>query len=188
MRLVHGFGVNDLQNMSKTREYQLWVDMIKRSKSDVFKRKRQTYANIDCSNDWLLFSNFLSDISTMKGFRKTDWHLDKDILIKGNNIYSKETCCFVPVEINNIFLRNKSLKKDIPTGVYLDKKSGKFRACVSVGKKQIKYGMFTDPILAFAEYKRIKEDHIANIANKFKDELCEKVFNVLIKHKVSIGD
>lgn len=34
------------------------------------------------------------------------WHLDKDIRVKGNKIYSPETCCFVPQEINALFKSN----------------------------------------------------------------------------------
>lgn len=188
MRLVYGVAVNDLQNMSATREYQLWVDMIKRSKSENLKNKRKTYIDVDCSDDWLLFSKFLKDVSEMKGFENKKWQLDKDILVKGNKIYSKETCCFIPREINNLFIKSASRKGDYPTGVYFDNYLGKFRACISVGKKQIKYGMFNDPDLAFLEYKRIKEDHIKDVANRFKGDICPRVYKSLINYEVSIND
>ena len=73
-------------------------------------------------------------------------------------------------------------------GVYFDKNSGKFRACVNIENKQIKYGMFVNPNDAFFEYKRIKEKHIKLTANKFKDKICDSVFNALINYEVSIDD
>ena len=88
-RLVCGFGINDVINSSKTKEYQQWVDMIKRSKSKILKEKRKTYSGVDCSEEWLVFSNFLNDISNMVGYGNSSWQLDKDILFKGNKLYSK---------------------------------------------------------------------------------------------------
>lgn len=32
------------------------------------------------------------------------WHLDKDILLKGNKVYSPETCAFVPAKINSLLI------------------------------------------------------------------------------------
>ena len=45
------------------------------------------------------------------------WELDKDILVKGNKIYSPDTCCFVPKEVNTVFTKRQSKRGDYPIGV-----------------------------------------------------------------------
>ena len=40
---------------------------------------------------------------------KEGYSLDKDILVKGNKIYSPETCCFVPQDVNILFTKRTSL-------------------------------------------------------------------------------
>jgi hypothetical protein len=44
--------------------------------------------------------------------------LDKDILYKGNKIYSPDTCVFVPQEINALFVKNDANRGDLPIGVF----------------------------------------------------------------------
>jgi hypothetical protein len=52
--------------------------------------------------------------------------LDKDILHKGNKIYSPEYCIFVTQDINKLFIKcNKSRGKH-PIGVGYDKKLKKY--------------------------------------------------------------
>lgn len=63
------------------------------------------------------------------------WALDKDILVKGNKIYSPETCCFVPQEINNLFTKRKSCRGTLPIGVKYIKENKKFSASFSRNKK-----------------------------------------------------
>ena len=48
--------------------------------------------------------------------------LDKDILIKGNKIYSQDTCIFVPKAINSLFTNRKRFRGEYPIGVYKGKK------------------------------------------------------------------
>ena len=55
-------------------------------------------------------------------------HLDKDILCKGNKVYSSETCVFVPARINSIILNSQNRRGDLPVGVNYNKKTGKYRA------------------------------------------------------------
>lgn len=51
------------------------------------------------------------------------WSIDKDILVRGNKVYSPETCCFVPNEINSAVTKPKRREthKHLPEGVGLIK-------------------------------------------------------------------
>ena len=59
-------------------------------------------------------------------------HLDKDILIKGNKIYSPQTCCFVPENLNSLITKNDSIRNNLPIGVSWDKKKNKFISTCSI--------------------------------------------------------
>ena len=76
--------------------------------------------------------------------------LDKDILFKGNKVYSPETCCFVPHAVNTLFLNGKKNRGDFPLGVHFDKSKGKYRAEMSFMGRQIKLGTFDTAESAFA--------------------------------------
>lgn len=78
------------------------------------------------------------------------WHLDKDILIIGNKIYSKDTCCFIPSRVNTLLLSVKARRGDYPLGVYYHKGIGKFHASVSGGRLvgHTSLGLYHDPIEA----------------------------------------
>ena len=39
------------------------------------------------------------------------WAVDKDIIVKGNKIYSPDTCCLVPNYINIVFTKKKCKKE-----------------------------------------------------------------------------
>ena len=74
--------------------------------------------------EWLNYSNFKVwyDQNRIKGMALD---LDKDILFKGNKVYSPETCCFVPHAINTLFLNGKKNRGDLPLGVHFDKSKGR---------------------------------------------------------------
>ena len=96
------------ENGKHTKEYATWCSMLFRCYSDKFKKQRETYENVTCCEDWLLFENFYEWLHSQKNFDKwlngERWAVDKDILVKGNKIYSPETCCLVPCNINSLFI------------------------------------------------------------------------------------
>ena len=102
--------------------YVIWDNMVQRCKSHI------NYTDIVVCEEWLNFSNFTEwmesnyNPETMQG-----WHLDKDILVKGNKIYSPKTCCFVPQEINKTFTTKK---RGVCLGVVSVGK--KFRSVISI--------------------------------------------------------
>ena len=119
---------------------------------------------------------------------KEGWHLDKDILIKGNKIYSPKTCCFVPREINNLLISRRNGRGDLPIGVTKDKKLEKFIAQVSINKKQVRLGTFGTPEEAFQAYKTAKENYIKQKAEEWKGLIDPRVYQAMYEYQVEITD
>jgi len=191
--LVFGVGVNDwVGNISvggkKIREYQLWKGMLQRCFSGEFKQRQPTYNDVTCSKDWLSMTNFIEDVSQMKGFGLSGWALDKDILQKGNKLYSKDTCCFVPLEVNLLLIKSDNSRGEYPVGVDFHKASGKFRAQLTVNGKQKTLGYLTTPEEAFQVYKLAKEAYIKVVANRWQHLLDERVYLALMAYEVNIDD
>ena len=88
----------------KTWEAHKWGNMLQRCFDDKFKEKYPTYKDVTCCKRWLCFSYFLEDLEILK--QEYNWNvdeklqLDKDILYKGNKLYSLENCVLVPDWIN----------------------------------------------------------------------------------------
>ena len=111
MGTVYGVGTNDagyaIQVMESVRGangkpkqriiwfcpfYRRWVHMLERCYSERYQEKKPTYIGCTVCEEWLRFSNFKSWMETQ------DWegkHLDKDLLVEGNKIYSPDTCILV---------------------------------------------------------------------------------------------
>ena len=171
--------------------YSAWKSMLVRCYSKKYQETGRTYKGCKVCEEWLVFSNFY-EWATANGFRK-GYHLDKDIISKGNKVYSPDTCCFVPIEINSLFTKNNSKRGNEPIGV---KKRGKrYTAYCSFGilqnnvKKKI-IGTFDTQELAFAAYKKEKEAYIKEVAKKYYSEgkITKRVYDALMKYEVEITD
>jgi len=191
--LVYGVGVNDwVGNVNVDGkliwEYDLWHDMLKRCFSEKFKQKYPTYEGVTCSKDWLSMTKFIEDVSQMRGYGLKGLELDKDILQKGSKLYSKDTCCFVPHEVNNLLIKSDKARGEYPVGVCFHKRAGKFRASIRINGKQKDLGYFTTPEEAFQVYKLAKEAQIKVVAQQWQHLLDEKVFQALLDYEVNIND
>lgn len=115
--------------------------------------------------------------------------LDKDILIKGNKIYSPDTCVFVSGAINKLFVNRALCRGDLPVGVRRVRGSCKYAARCSFGNGSMKHlGVFNTPEEAFCVYKKAKENHIKNTAIKYRDKIPEKLYYAMCNYKVEITD
>jgi hypothetical protein len=80
---------------------QLWQNMLKRCYCD--KDLKGYYGKATVAIDWHCFANFLRDVQRLPNFQNwlnsdktgVKYNLDKDLLVEGNTVYSKETCQFV---------------------------------------------------------------------------------------------
>lgn len=122
-------GIGKYKSTSHSDMYNIWIKIFERCYSENSRWKYMSYKDCSVIEHWHCFQNFAewfdkNHKSYMKG-----WHLDKDILIKGNKIYSPETCAFVPPELNIIFTKRQNSRGKYPIGVKADEK--KFKATIN---------------------------------------------------------
>ena len=78
-----------------TKEYKLWTGMLERCYSTTLRNKYPTYKDCEASENFKSFEYFYEWCNNQIGFGNEGWQLDKDLLIKGNKIYSENTCVFM---------------------------------------------------------------------------------------------
>lgn len=186
-RKVHyGVGISDYNaSLSDDKAYITWTNMLKRCYNESVRHKFPTYKDCIVCKEWLSFSVFREWFydNYIEGYS-----LDKDILVKGNKIYSPETCCFVPQEINAMLSKAESIRGELPLGVA---KSGKrFWSRISIDKKLISLGSYDTPEEAFYVYKKAKEQHICDVAKEYfeKNLISKEVYKALLNYKIEITD
>ena len=95
------------ENGKLTRVYETWCNMIRRCYDEKCQEKRPTYKDCSASEEFHNFQNFgMWDKDNYYKIEGEQMCLDKDILVKGNKIYSPETCIFVPNTINLLFTKS----------------------------------------------------------------------------------
>lgn len=181
-------------NCIPTKEYAMWMNMIKRCFYKKIKEKQPTYQNVTCCKEWLLFGNFYEWLHSQENFKQWEkgsrFALEKDILIKNNKIYSPETCCIVPQNVNCLFLKREADRGDLPIGV---RKNGKlFSACCHnpFTNKVEKLGTYQTIDDAFQAYKRYKEYLIKQVAQIEYESgnITKKCYQSMIDYEVEITD
>jgi hypothetical protein len=171
-----------------TKEYYAWKNMLCRCFDENEKKRHKEYQNVTCCTEWLLFENFYEWLHSQENFNKwineNGWDIDKDILFKGNNIYSPETCCLVPTRVNKVFSIHADRRGDYPIGV--SKHGNSFKA--RHGKTTI--GTYKSPELAFQAYKKYKEVYIKQIAEQelFVGNITQRCYKAIMCYKVEITD
>ena len=195
-RMKYGYiGVGKYRKSTHGRIYEVWRDMLRRCYDDKRQIKSPTYKGCTVCEEWHNFQNFAKwyeeNYYEIEGQRM---HLDKDILFKGNKIYSPQTCIFVPQRINLLFTKSNAIRGLYPIGIDFHKKSGKLRVRCDIYeencKKRICLGMFlpSETEEAFAVYKKFKENYIKQVANEYKDFIPKKLYDALYVYEVEITD
>lgn len=188
--LIYGVATCNELGQSRTPEYGLWFNMIRRCyHTRPFER---AYNECSVCDEWLDFSNFKQWFNNLGNGYVEGYHLDKDIITKGNTIYSPSTCCFVPIEINSLLTKRQKLRGKYPIGVSEFKQNYqiKYKASISKYGSQCHLGYFNTPNEAFNAYKIAKEQYIKELAEKYFQEgkITKRVYNALMKYEVEITD
>ena len=192
-----GVGFVDIEGAAPkgimTPEYRLWNAMLNRCYNNTVNDKFLTYKDCSVSEDFKYLSKFKDWCRQQIGFNQKDikgksFSLDKDILVRGNKVYSAENCAFVPQEINSLVISGKSYRGLLPQGVGLSSNKKRYRARVSMGGKYYDQGTFDTPEGAFMKYKEVKEVYIKEVADKYKDVIDPRVYEALYAWTINIDD
>ena len=191
---VYGVGILGTKYQSTingihTKEYKLWHNMLVRCYSDSSKKRRPTYEGCEVSDNFKSYKYFYEWCHKQIGFSNQDWHLDKDLLVKGNKVYSENTCVFLPKEINSLLTKREALRGEYLIGVSWDKRDMAFISRVRKNKGKSEYlGSFTTEIEAFNTYKVAKEAFVKEQANNWKSQIDPRAHEALMKYTVEITD
>lgn len=186
------------KNYKSAKEYVTWTDMLRRCFSENFKRKNPTYRDVICCKEWLLYENFYEWLHSQENFDKwlkgDKWTIDKDVLIKGNKIYSPQTCFLVSNNVNCLIVKCNAVRGGLPIGVTYNNINKKYIARVSKyrdGKEVREYiGCYNTPEEAFQAYKKAKESYIKQVAQEEynKGNITKRCYEAMMKYEVEITD
>ena len=191
---VYGVGILGAKYLAsingvQTKEYMLWQSMLERCYSATYQKQRPTYEGCEVSDNFKSYEYFYEWCHKQIGFDNQGWHLDKDLLIKGNKVYSEDSCVFIPQEINNVLTKSTASRGEYLIGIYWNKTNKAFRARVNKNKgKQEHLGYFNTELEAFNAYKEAKESFVKEQAEKWKGKIDNRAYDALMSYKVEITD
>lgn len=197
---VYGVGIIGLEkttdiNGKMLKSYDIWHSMLQRCYDKKLQQKRPTYKECEICKEWLYYKNFKEWFDrNYYSIENQRICLDKDILIKGNKIYSPETCIFVPNNINVLFTKRDSERGKFSIGVCWHKATNKYIASCRVfnmetNKTKNKHlGLYNTPEEAFKVYKETKENNIKLVADYYKEQIPKKLYDAMYRYEVEIDD
>lgn len=180
-----GYSVRNNKDVGKTADgrrirvrvwecpfYKTWYGMLNRCYGKNYQKARPTYKDCTVCEEWLIFSNFKAWMESQ------DWkdkELDKDLLVKGNKVYSPDTCVFVTSYVNSFIPEHQNNRGQYPIGVCWSKQNKKYKA--GIGNRMgsnITLGYFSTPEEAHAAWLTAKLEQAKILAAEQTDPRVAK--------------
>lgn len=181
------------KNGKHTKCYKTWKNMLQRCYDEEWQEKHPTYKGCTVCDEWHNFQNFAKwyeeNYYEIEGQRM---HLDKDILVKGNKIYSPDTCIYVPQTINSLFVKSDKSRGNSVIGT--SPRNNKYQVHCHIINTEIKkskqeyLGTYETQEEAFEVYKYYKEKNIKEVANYYKGLIPQKLYKGMYNYEVEIDD
>lgn len=185
----YGIGYNSKRrhktkvNGKVSEVYKVWYSMFQRCYCPKRLKRNPSYLGCSVAKEWHDFQDF-ADWYEKQTQSNLGYQLDKDILTLENKIYSSDTCCFVPRELNMLLAACDARRGKYPQGVDFCKQTGRYRSQISIDRVSVGLGRFDCPQKAHLVYKKAKEIHIRNKALEWRDRISSDVFNALMSWKL----
>ena len=153
--------------------YRTWYDIMMRCYNFQVQEKHPTYKGCIVCKEWHNFQNFAQWYEyNYYVINNEKMCVDKDILIKGNKIYSIERGIY-------------------PIGVHYDKNKKKYMSNCTIKNKIKHLGSYDTPQEAFNAYKKFKEKYIKEVADTYKNkypQFPKKLYDAMYNYRVQITD
>ena len=163
-KLRYGVGVNDAHYITAPTvnggvlwdpAYIAWASMLTRAYDQKLHDRQQTYSDVTVCKEWHSFIAFRA--WWLDNYRE-GWQLDKDLLVIDNREYGPDVCVYIPSRLNNFTSDCGASRGELPIGVYLCKKTGKYKSeCNNpITGKPHYLGRFTTPEAAHEAWLKCK--------------------------------
>jgi hypothetical protein len=174
-----GEGKYSYQSDNKVNKvYDIWKDMLRRCYSDRLQWKYPAYYGIaTVCDEWLNLQNICQwyDDNIYEAGDGGRMHIDKDILYKGNTLYSPDKCIIVPQRINMIFMKKgRTTDIDLPIGI------SRAVSGYSVYYNTKNLGIHKNLDEAMEIYLVEKRLHIREVVKEYGNKLPDNVINALL--------
>jgi hypothetical protein len=90
-----------------TLAYSRWNLMLERCYSEAYQENKPTYKGCTVCPEWHNFQNFARWFYENYPKDGNEYHLDKDMIVKGNKVYGPDACCFLTLSENNAVAQRK---------------------------------------------------------------------------------
>lgn len=165
---------------SYSDQYKAWNSMMVRCYSESYQSKRPTYKDCTVCDEWHNFQNFAKWYDKNHPSDGRKYHLDKDLKIIGNKIYSPETCLFVDPNVNLFTINSVESRGNCVIGVsFINRRSRFVSACSNpFSGKQEQLGYFYREIDAHMAWRRKKSELAYALAMiQDRDEVKQALLN-----------
>ena len=170
-----------------------WRHVLERTIAD---RDIKRYEDCSVCPEWYSLQNFAEWAADQKNSTKIEdngrlYHLDKDMVCKGNRVYCPEYCVFIPNEVNAFYTRREIGNTGFPGVNYIKPatsgaKEGYIARCVT-GKEREYLGYYDTAEEAFYRYKVAKEKSARELASRWENKIDNRVIEYLNNFKVDFN-
>ena len=183
---VHGVGFvgvgaykSDINGV-RAKSYETWVNMLARCYSNSYKNKYPTYKDCKVCDEWHNYQNFAKWFYENLPKDGNTYHLDKDLKVIGNNIYSPITCMFVTPVVNLFTTDRGAARGCCMIGASLSKIGGNFKSqCKEpFTGKHFSIGYFDTELEAHLAWRKRKSELAYELAmTQDREEVKQALLN-----------
>lgn len=192
-KLVYGIGISDKGkhsvsvNGKPTKVYQAWMNMLKRCYNHNELKMRPTYIDCTVCSEWLSFQSFAEWYELNHPKDGGSYHLDKDLKILGNKVYSPETCLFVSRQVNNFTTDSGAIRGAFMIGVSWHRQAEKLRATCGnpITGKHEHLGLFISELSAHLAWRKRKSELAYELAMIQENQ---EVADALLQWKLALDN
>lgn len=180
-RVVEGVGYMGVGvHCSRSRAFNVWNNMIKRCYEKIKAHNNVTYEGCSVESSWHNYQNFAEWY--YKQLNNGVNELDKDLLVRGNKVYSEDTCTLIPYQLNIALQENRVNRGHFPPGVYFKKKNKNFIAQLALGDGVQKHlASCATAEEARRIYLSAKKEQLKELAEQYKHLISEEAYHALYK-------